>query len=382
MDFNLTKELVRLKSAVREFCDREFDADLANELDRKEEFPMELYKKSAKQGFPSLFIPERHGGRGQGYLAACLTMEEMCRADSSLGLACMIGTFGSELILFNGTEQQKESYLPPLCRGDTILAAAFTEPKRGTDITTADTIATKHGDTWTINGTKTLITNAPVADHIIVYCQTDPKAKPRKGQTLFIISKNTRELTIQKIEGKMGIRSIATGKVTLKDVKADDTAILGKQNDGFNQAMQFFSTSRTLIAAQALGTAQGALEIALNYAKQRTSNGQPIIRLQQIGAKLAQTASEIEAARQLTYKAAWTIDKGHADPMMTSMAKLISSKTAVKAADTAVQILGGHGYLNKNKVERIYRDAKVTEIYEGTSEIQRLAILKQLVKSF
>jgi acyl-CoA dehydrogenase len=382
MDFRLTKEQMKLKSAARKFCDREFIADLANELDRKEEFPIELYKKSAKQGFPSLSIPEHYGGGGQGYLAACLAMEEMCRADSSLGLACMIGTFGNELILFNGTEQQKESYLPPLCRGDTILAAAFTEPKRGTDITTADTTATKHEKTWTINGTKTLITNAPVANHIIVYCQTDPKAKPRKGQTLFIIPKNTPGLTVQKITGKMGIRCVTTGEITLKNVKADDTAILGEQNNGFSHAMQFFSTSRTLIAAQAVGTAQGALEIALEYAKQRTTNGQPIIRFQQIGAKLAQTATEIEAARQLTYKAAWTIDQGHLDPTLTSMAKLISSKTAVKAADITVQTLGGHGYLNKNRAERIYRDAKVTEIYEGTSEIQRLAILKQLAKSF
>jgi alkylation response protein AidB-like acyl-CoA dehydrogenase len=379
MEFGLTEKQLSLKDAVKGFCDREFNADLALELDRKKEFPMDLYKKSARQGFPCLFIPERYGGGGQSYLAACLAMEEMCRADSSLGLACMIGTFGSELILLFGTEQQKMKYLPPLCRGDTILAAAFTEPKRGTDITTADTTATKHRDMWTINGIKTLITNAPIANHIIVYCQTDLKAELRSGQTLFITDTNTPGLTKKNISGKMGIRCVTTGEVTFKNVKVKEDSILGEQNKGFSQAMQFFSISRTQIAAQAVGTAQGALEIALKYAKQRTSAGQPIIRFQQIGAKLAQTATEIEAARLLTYKAAYTIDQGTVDPKLTSMAKLYSSRTAVKAADTAIQTLGGHGYLAENRAERIYRDAKVTEIYEGTSEIQRLTILKQLI---
>lgn len=379
MNFGLSKEQLSLKSAVRKFCEREFIPNLALELDKREEFPIELHRKSAKQGFPCLIIPERYGGGGQGYLAACLAMEEMCRADSSLGLASMIGTFGSELILFNGTEEQKNRYLSPLCRGETISAAAFTEPKRGTDITTVKTTAVKHGDEWWINGTKTLITNAPIADFIIVYCQTDNKANPRKGQTLFIIDKDTAGLRVKKISGKLGIRCVVTGEITFKDAKISKNNILGKQNRGFSYSMEFFSTSRILIAAQAVGTAQGALEIATKYAKKRESAGQSIIQFQQIGAKLAQTATEIEAARLLTYKAAWTIDQRSTDPMLTSMAKLYSSRAAVKAADTAIQTLGGHGYIGKNRAERIYRDAKVTEIYEGTSEIQRLAILKHLI---
>jgi alkylation response protein AidB-like acyl-CoA dehydrogenase len=379
MDFGLTSEQLRLKRAVKEFCEREFDADLALEMDMKEEFPLVLYKKSAKLGFPCLFIPKRYGGGGQGHLAACLAMEEMCRADSSLGLASMIGTFGSDLVLLHGTEQQKNRYLRPLCGGDTISAAAFTEPKHGTEITTVDTVAVKHGNVWRINGIKTLITNAPIAGYIIVLCQTDLKAQPRRGQTLFIIDRNTPGLTVQKISGKMGIRCVTTGEVILKDAEVSDSEILGKLNNGFNHALDFFSISRTLIAAQAIGTAQGALELAIKYAKQRESAGQPIIRFQQIGAKLAQTASEIEAARLLTYKAAYTIDQGSPDPMLTSMAKLYSSRVTVKASDTAIQTLGGIGYLSKNRAERTYRDSKVTEIYEGTSEIQRLSILKHLI---
>jgi len=373
MDFGLTEKQLNLKTSVRKFCEKEFNPDYALELDRKEEFPMNLYKKAAKQGFPSLFIPEKYGGRGQGYLAACLAMEEMCRADSSLGLACMIGTFGSDLILLN--------YLPPLCRGDRISAAAFTEPKSGTDITTVDTTAAKHGNEWRINGTKTLITNAPIADFIIVLCQTGSRDKPRKSQTLFIVDKEAPGVTVTKLSNKMGIRCVTTGEVSLKNVKVNDNNILGEYNNGFSHSMKFFTISRTIIAAQAVGTAQGAFEIALKYAKQRQSQGQPIIRFQQIGAKLAQIASEIEAARLLTYKAACTIDQDNVDSMLTSMAKLYSSNVAVKAADAAIQTLGGYGYLGEYRVERFYRDARVTEIYEGTSEIQRLAILKQLIKS-
>jgi len=380
MDFGLTEKQLNLKTSVRTFCEKEFNPDYALKLDRKEEFPMELYRKAAKQGFQSLFIPEKYGGGGQGYLAACLAMEEMCRADSSLGLACMIGTFGSDLILLHGTEEQKNRYLPPLCHGKFISAAAFTEPARGTDITTVDTKAAKHGNEWRINGTKTLITNAPIANFIIVLCQTGSRDKPRKSQTLFIVDKEAPGLTVTKLSNKMGIRCVATGEVSLRNVKVGDNNILGELNNGFSHSMEFFTISRTLIAAQAVGTAQGSFEIALKYAQKRESAGHPIIRFQQIGAKLAQVASEIEAARLLTYKAACSIDQNNVDPMLTSMAKLYSSSVAVRAADAAIQTLGGYGYLGEYRVERFYRDARVTEIYEGTSEIQRLAILKQLIK--
>ncbi|TET25408.1 MAG: acyl-CoA dehydrogenase, partial [Candidatus Bathyarchaeum sp.] len=378
----LTKQQRNLKDSVRAFCKKEFDPDIALELDRKETFPMQLYRKAANQRFSSLFIPEKYGGGGQGYLAACLAMEEMCRADSSLGLACMIGTFGSDMILLNGTEEQKSRYLPPLCRGDSVSAAAFTEPARGTDISTVDTKAVKHGKEWVINGTKTLITNAPIADFFIVLCQTGSRENPRKSQSLFIVDKEAKGLTVTKLSNKMGIRCITTGQVSFEDVKVNENSLLGELDNGFSHSMDFFTVSRTAIAAQAVGTAQGALEIALKYAKKRESAGQPIIRFQQIGAKLAQVVSEIEAARLLTYKAAWTIDQNKVDPMLTSMAKLYSSSVAVRATDAAIQTLGGYGYLADYKVERAYRDAKVTEIYEGTSEIQRLSILKQLIKSY
>lgn len=382
MDFTHTEKQQKLKNAINAFCRKEFNSNTAQELDRTETFPTELYQKAAKQRFSSLHIPKEYGGGGQGYLASCLAMEEMCRADSSLGLACMIGTFGSDLILLHGTEEQKHSYIPPLCRGDKISAAAFTEPARGTDITTVDTKATKHENEWTINGTKTLITNAPIADIFIVLCQTGNKDKPRRSQSLFIVDKHAKGVTVKRLSNKMGIRCVTTGTVTFKDVTTNENNLLGKQDNGYSHSMDFFTVTRTAIAAQAVGTAQGALETALKYAKNRETAGQPIIKFQQIGAKLAQTATEIEAARLLTHKAAWTIDQNKPDSMLTSMAKLHASNVAVKATDAAIQTLGGYGYLGANNVERAYRDAKVTEIYEGTSEIQRLAILKQLIKSY
>ncbi|PVX25943.1 MAG: acyl-CoA dehydrogenase, partial [Candidatus Bathyarchaeum sp.] len=269
MDFGLTKQQSNLVESVRKFCEKEFTPDYALELDKTETFPKELYKKAAKQGFSSLFIPEKYGGKGQGYLAACLAMEEMCRADSSLGLACMIGTFGSDMFLLFGTEEQKTKYLEPLCSGETVSSAAFTEPARGTDISTVATTAVKQGNQWTINGKKTLITNAPIADFFIVLCQTGSTSAPRKSQSLFVIHKQTKGVEVKTLSNKMGIRCVPTGEITFKDVKVPEESLVGELNKGYSHSMDFFSVSRILIAAQAVGTAQGALEVAVKYAKQR-----------------------------------------------------------------------------------------------------------------
>ncbi len=383
MEFKLSEEQLEIRCAVREFCENEFIPELALELDKNEKYPMELYKKAAKLGFTSLFVPEQYGGQGYGYLEASIAMEEMCRADSSLGIATLIGLFGSDLLLYHGTEEQKKKYLPPLSRGEYISSAAFTEPSRGSDITKMDTIARKYGDEWWLNGTKTFITNAPIADFIIVLCQTDTKVRPTyRGQTLFIVEKGIPGLDVLEQKNKMGIRCTATGEVSLSDVKVTDAEILGELNRGFYHSMWFFDISRIGVAAQAVGTAQGAFEIAFKYAKQREAFGQPIIQFQQIGCKLAEVATEIAAARLLVYKAAWTVDQGSMDPMLTSMAKLYASKVAVKSADVAIQTLGGYGYMREYRVEKFYRDAKITEIYEGTSEIQRLTILRYLLIIF
>ncbi|UCG37227.1 MAG: acyl-CoA dehydrogenase family protein [Candidatus Bathyarchaeota archaeon] len=384
MKFELEEEQQSIQRAAREFCEKEFTPELSLELDRKEEYPLELYKKTAKLGFTNLHVPEELGGQGYGLLEACLAIEEMCRADSSLGVAISTGSFGSELILWYGNKHQKERYMPAICRGNYLSAAAFTEPNvSGSDITRMETIATKHEDEWWINGTKTFITNATIADFIIVLTQTDSKVRPTyRGETLFIVEKDTPGLDTTKLHDKMGVRCSVTGEVKLENAKVSDNNIIGELNRGFYHSMEFFDKTRVGVAAQALGMAQGAWEIAFRYSKEREAFGQPILQHELIGCGLADAMTRIEAARLLTYRAAWLIDAGRMDPMATAMAKQYASKVAMEVTNLAIQTLGGYGYLGEYKVERYHRDAKITEIYEGTSEIQKLTILKYLLKKF
>ncbi|RLG71491.1 MAG: acyl-CoA dehydrogenase [Thermoprotei archaeon] len=382
--FELTEEQLDIRCAVREFCEREFTPELALECDKEEKFPWELFKKAAKLGFTSMRFPEEYGGQGYGLLEECLVIEEMCRADSGLGVAITATTFASDLILWYGTEEQKEKYLPPLCRGEYISSGAFTEPARGSDLATRlDTKAVKYGGEWWINGTKTFITNAPIANFFIVLCQTDMKVVPAyRGQTLFIVDRDTPGVEVTKLENKMGIRASPTGEISFSDVKVGEEQILGELSRGFYYTIEFLDKTRVAVAAQAVGIAQGAFEIAFKYAKTREAFGQPILQFQGIGFKLADMAMKIEAARLLTYKAAWQIDHGKLDPALTAMAKTFASRTAVEVTDNAIQILGGYGYMGEYRVERYHRDAKITEIYEGTTEIQKLTALKYLMRRY
>ncbi len=380
--FELSTEQIKIKNEAREFCKKEFRPEIALELDRKEEYPLEIYKKAAKLGLTCISFPREYGGRGYGFLETCLVVEEMCRADSTLGAAISTGNYGSDLILAYGTEEQKEKYLPPICRGDYISAAAFTEPNSGgSDLTRLKTRAERHADTWLINGDKTFILNAPLADFIMILAQTDPEANPPyKGETLFVVEKGTPGLDVRKQSGKMGIRCCVTGDVTLRNVKVTNWNIIGELNRGFYHSLSFFNKYRVFVAAQAVGMAQGAWEIAFTHAGKKEVSGQSLLEQQSIGCPLAEMAAKIEAARTLTYRAAGLIDAGKMDSMLTAMAKLYASRIAVEVTDFAIQVLGGKGYFSEYRVERYHRDAKVTEIYEGTSEIQRLTILKHLLK--
>ncbi|HUV98157.1 MAG TPA: acyl-CoA dehydrogenase family protein [Candidatus Paceibacterota bacterium] len=384
MKFEFTEEQCNIKNAVREFCEKEFKPELALELDKKEEFPMELYRKAAHLGFTSMFFPEEYGGQGCGLLETCMVIEEMCRADSSFGVAISSGNFGSELILTCGTKEQKDKYLPPICKGEYMSAAAFTEPNvSGSDITRMETTATKYGNEWWINGTKTFITNATLANFIIVLTQTDTKTRPTyRGETLFVVNKDTPGLETTKLHNKMGIRCSVTGEIKLDNVKVADRNIVGELNRGFYTSMEFFDKTRVGVAAQALGIAQGAWEIAFKYSKQREAFGQPLLQHELIGCGLAEAMTKIEAARWLTYRAAWLVDAEKMDPMATAMAKQYASRVAMETTDFAIQILGAYGYLGEYRVERYHRDAKITEIYEGTSEIQKLTVLKYLLRKF
>jgi acyl-CoA dehydrogenase len=380
----LNERQQQVKNAIKEFCTKEFKLELAMECDQKEEFPLELYKKASQLGFTSLSFPEEYGGQGCGWMEGCVAVEEMCRIDSSLGVAISSGNFGSELILDHGNKEQKEKYIPPICKGEVMSAAAFTEPNvSGSDINHMETTATKYGNEWWINGQKTFITNATTADFVVALTQTDTKIRPtHRGETLFIIEKRMPGFEATKLHNKMGIRASPTGELNFDNVKVTDSAILGELNKGFYYSMQFFDKTRVGVAAQAVGMAQGAWEIAFKYAKQREAFGMPILQHEAIGVTLADLATRIEAARLLTYKAASLIDAGKMDPMATAMSKHFAAKVAMETTDVAIQTLGGYGYFAEYRVERFHRDAKITEIYEGTSEIQKLQVLKYLLSKY
>ncbi|MBS7616704.1 acyl-CoA dehydrogenase family protein [Candidatus Bathyarchaeota archaeon] len=382
MDFKLTEEQMEIKRAAREFAEKEFTPELALEYDQREEFPTELYRKAAKLGFTSMRIPQQYDGQGYGVLEECIVVEEFCRVDPGLGVAVSLGNLMvPDVLLKHGTDEQKEKYIPPLARGEKIAAAAFTEPEHGSDITRMDSTAVKNGDEWIINGSKQFITNAPIADTFIILCQTDPNATPpHRGQSLFLAEKGMPGLEATKLHGKMGIKPCVTGSLAMSDLHVSAKNLVGELNKGFYYALELFDGTRITVAAQAVGMAQGAFEKALNYAKTRKQFGQPVFNFQAVSFKLAEMAIKIETARLLTYKAAWTYDREKPNAVATSMAKAYASRVAMEVTDDAIQIFGGYGYLADYHVERFHRCAKITEIYEGTSEIQKLTIANFLAK--
>ncbi|MEM4704560.1 MAG: acyl-CoA dehydrogenase family protein [Candidatus Bathyarchaeia archaeon] len=382
MEFKLSDEQLEIKRAVKEFAEKEFKPELALEYDQKEQFPMELYKKAAKLGFTSMRIPEQYDGQGFGVLEDCIVVEELCRVDPGLGVAVSLGNLMvPDVLLRHGSEEQKAKYIPPLARGDKIAAAAFTEPEHGSDILRMNSTAVKDGDMWVINGAKEFITNAPIADTFILLCQTDPNAQPsHRGQSLFLAEKGMCGLEATQLHGKMGIKPCVTGSLSMSDLRVPEANLVGELGKGFYYALELFDGTRITVAAQAVGMAQGAFEKALAYAKTRKQFGQPIFNFQAVSFKLAEMLMKIESARLMTYKAAWLYDKEKPNAVATSMAKAYASRVAMEVTDDAIQIFGGYGYLADYHVERFHRCAKITEIYEGTSEIQKLTITNYLQK--
>jgi len=309
-----------------------------------------------------------------------LVVEEFCRQDSGVGIALSLADFSSELILRFGTPEQKKKYLVPVTRGEFISAGAYTEPDHGSDITLLCTTAKRKEDSYLINGTKTFITNGTIADFVIVLCQCDSDVLPSyRGQCTLIVEKGVKGLEATEIEPKMGIRMTSTAELSFSDVRIPLSNLLGEENRGFYQVLEFFDESRIEIAAQALGIAQGAFDRALDYVKTREQFTKKLVDFQITQHKLADMATKIETAKLLTYKAAWNFDQKRIDPKLTSMAKWFTARTAVEVADEAIQMLGGYGYLTEYEVERFYRDAKITEIYEGTREIQKNTIASALI---
>jgi alkylation response protein AidB-like acyl-CoA dehydrogenase len=380
MDFELTGEQKDIQKAAREFAQGEFDKEKILEWEQTHTFPKELWQKACHLGFVGIHFPEEYGGQGYGITENILIVEEFCRKDSGIGIALSLVDFSSEVILRFGTPEQKKKYLIPVAKGEFISAGAYTEPDHGSDITLLSTTATKQADSFVINGTKTFITNGSIADFFVVLVQTDPNAKPPyRGQCTILVEKGAKGLDATEIMPKMGIRMTSTAELSFSDVRVPLTHLIGVENRGFYQVIEFFDESRIEIAAQALGIAQGAFDRALDYAKRREQFGRKLIDFQITQHKLADMATKIETTRLLAYKAAWNYDQKRIDPKLTSMAKMFAARTAVEVADEAIQIHGGYGYITEYEVERFYRDAKITEIYEGTREIQKNTIASALI---
>src|SRR4030042_1619874 len=318
MDFELTREQKDIQKAAREFIQGEYDKEKILEWEQTHTFPKEIWKKAAKLGFIGIHFPEEYGGQGYGVFENILIVEEFCRKDSGVGVALSLADFSSEVALRFGTPEQKKKNLIPVAKGEFISVCAYTEPDHGSDITTMSTTALRQGDSFLINGTKTFITNGSLADFFIVLCQTDLNAKPPyQGQCTIIVEKGTKGLDATEIMPKMGIRMTSTAELSFSEVRVPLTNLLGEENKGFYQVLEFFDESRIEIASQALGIAQGAFDRALDYAKQREQFGRKIVDFQITQHKLADMATKIETARLLTYKAAWNFDQKRIAPQLT-----------------------------------------------------------------
>ena len=380
MEFALNKEQLEIQKAVRDFCKGEYDKELALELDEKHEFPMGLFKKAADLGFVGISFPEEYSGQGLGCVENTIVIEEFCRADSTIGAALSLSYFASECVLHFGSDDIKERFLPQVAEGKMLSAGAFTEPDHGSDITRMDTVAVKDCEEWVINGTKVFITNGTLAGFFVVLAQTDTDITPsHKGMSMILVEADRPGVSTADVGKKMGIRSTSTAEVVFKDVRVPLTNLIGLEGKGFYQVLQFFDESRIAIAAQALGFAECAFDRALAYVREREQFGKKLAQLQVTQHKIADMHTKIELARLITYKAAWHFDQGKPAPDVTSMAKMYAARVAVEVADEAIQLLGGYGYITEYEVERIYRDAKITEIYEGTREIQKNTIASHVI---
>ncbi|MBW1666796.1 MAG: acyl-CoA dehydrogenase family protein [Deltaproteobacteria bacterium] len=380
MDFRLNKEQEGIRAAAREFAQGEFDKEIALEHEKTHTFPKSLWSKACSLGFLGIHFPEQYGGQEYGILENALVVEEFCRQDSSLGIAISLADFASEIILRFGTEDQKKKYLIPIAKGEAISSGGFTEPDHGSDITMMNTTAVKKGDEYIINGVKTFITNGTISNFVLLLCQTNPEAKPSyRGQSVILVDRDTPGFTSTDVGEKMGIRMTSTGELSFNDVRVPISNLVGEENRGFYQVLEFFDESRIEIAAQALGIAQGSFDRAMAYTKQRSQFGKKLAEFQVTQHKLADMITKIETARLIVYKAAWNYDQGRIDPKLTSMAKMYAGRVAVEVADEAIQLHGGYGYMLEYEVERFYRDAKITEIYEGTKEIQKNTISSALL---
>lgn len=378
MDFELTEEHRLVQRTVREWAARRLLPQAA-EMDRTGRYPPELLRELGEMGLMAVFIPEAYGGGGMDTLSYCIVIEEIARAEAALAAVVSVNnSLDCYPIFAFGTERQKRTYLAELARGRKLGCYCLTEPTAGSDAASLRTTAGDAGDHWVLNGTKIFVTNGVEADVLIIYARTED-APGARGISAFIAEKGDAGLSVGKVEHKLGIRASSTCEIVLTDCRLPKDRLLGERGKGFHIALATLDGGRIGIASQALGIARAALEDAIAYAKERRQFGRPITEFQAIQWKIADMATRIAAGRLLTYRAAWIRDQGRRHTQEAAMAKLYASETAMWAATQAVQIYGGYGYIQDYPVERHFRDAKITELYEGTSEVQRLVIARGLL---
>ncbi|MFB5562480.1 acyl-CoA dehydrogenase AcdA [Bacillus cereus] len=379
MHFKLSEEHEMIRKMVRDFAKNEV-APTAAERDEEERFDRELFDQMAELGLTGIPWPEEYGGIGSDYLAYIIAIEELSRVCASTGVTLSAHTSLAGWPIFKfGTEEQKQKFLRPMAEGKKIGAYGLTEPGSGSDAGGMKTIAKRDGDHYILNGSKIFITNGGIADIYVVFALTDPESKQR-GTSAFIVESDTPGFSVGKKESKLGIRSSPTTEIIFEDCRIPVENLLGGEGQGFKVAMQTLDGGRNGIAAQAVGIAQGALDASVEYARERHQFGKPIAAQQGIGFKLADMATDVEAARLLTYQAAWLESEGLPYGKESAMSKVFAGDAAMKVTTEAVQVFGGYGYTKDYPVERYMRDAKITQIYEGTQEIQRLVISRMLTK--
>src|SRR6267143_3837985 len=379
MEFELSEEQSQIKMSVREFAESEI-APHVMEWDESQHFPIELKPKLADLGLLGVLFPEEYGGAGMGYVEYATIIEELSRVDGSIGISVAAhNSLCSNHIYKFGTEDQKRKYLVPLARGEHLGAWGLTEPSAGSDASGTRTTAVRKDSGWIINGSKNFITHAIHGDTCVAFASSD-RAKHSKGITAFIFEKGMKGFSPSKKENKLGLRASETASVVFEDCFLPDENLLGEEGKGFVNAMEILDGGRVSIAALAVGIAQGAYESALRYSQERQQFGKPIREFQAIQFKLADMATQIEAARLLMYRAAWMKDHGKKTTKESSMAKLFASEISVRVCEEAIQIHGGYGYTKDYPAEKFWRDSKLCTIGEGTSEIQRIIIAREILK--
>jgi alkylation response protein AidB-like acyl-CoA dehydrogenase len=380
VDFEYTPEQIQLRKAVREFAEGEI-APYVMEWDEGQIFPLETVRKLGKLGYMGAVFPEELGGAGLGYIEYSIIIEELSRVDGSVGIIVAAHTsLCSNHICKFGSDEQRHRYLPKLASGEWIGCWSLTEPEAGSDAAGTRTHAALHDGAWVLDGAKTFTTNAHYADVCVAMAVTD-RAAAQHGISAFIVENGTPGYRLGKKENKLGLRASATGEVIFEGCRLCPQQLLGKPNEGFVDSLKVLDGGRISIAALSIGMAQGAYDAALRYSKLRKQFGRPISEFQAIQHKLVDMAVDLDAARLLNYRAAWMLDRGERVTRESSMAKLFASEAAVRIANEAVQIHGGYGFIKDYPVEKFYRDVKLCTIGEGTSEIQRLVIARQLLKS-